>query len=131
MADEKTLTMNEFKMWLTGVEEMQPADWTPDASQWKKIREKLNLVIETQYNSTQYNSTQVAYGPTPGLAGLAAPLDPVQPVRYIDAPGGLNDFQLPPSVVSNPAPPSNGLFNNEGGRFKRLPTTICLTCLRI
>jgi len=52
-ADEKNeqpkpLTVKEFRIWLQGVEEMQDADWTPSAAQWKRIREKLELVNDAQ-----------------------------------------------------------------------------------
>lgn len=41
------ITIKEFKMWLEGVEEMQPEGWTPDERQWKRIREKLETIIES------------------------------------------------------------------------------------
>lgn len=50
MADkkDKALTVKEFKMWLEGVEEMQADGWTPNDTQWKRIREKINVLIEGQ-----------------------------------------------------------------------------------
>lgn len=45
-AEEKKLTINEFKMWLQGVEEMQQPDWIPDARQWEKIRQKIDMIID-------------------------------------------------------------------------------------
>jgi len=46
MADEKKkkLTVKEFRMWLEGVEEMQPEGWTPTETQWRRIREKIDQV---------------------------------------------------------------------------------------
>lgn len=44
----KPLTVKEFRIWLQGVEEMQEANWTPSPSQWKRIREKLELVNDAQ-----------------------------------------------------------------------------------
>lgn len=42
------VTVGEFKQWLSGVEDMQPTDWTPDSGQWKKIREKIRLLIDAE-----------------------------------------------------------------------------------
>lgn len=44
MSDAQHITLNEFKFWLEGVEEMQPENWTPDARQWARIREKINTI---------------------------------------------------------------------------------------
>lgn len=44
----ESLTLNEFKMWLAGVEEMQSDDWTPSEAQWKKIRAKINVIVENR-----------------------------------------------------------------------------------
>lgn len=43
---KKQYTLSEFKAWLEGIEELQPDDWSPDASQWKTIREKLLNITE-------------------------------------------------------------------------------------
>lgn len=43
---KKKISLLEFKAWLEGVEEMQGNDWIPDTSQWKKIREKINCIVE-------------------------------------------------------------------------------------
>ena len=45
-AKAKTISIKEFKMWLEGVEEMQEENWTPDARQWKRIREKIEQIEE-------------------------------------------------------------------------------------
>ena len=42
--DNKKLTVKEFTMWLQGVEEMQEEGWTPTGTQWKRIRDKINLI---------------------------------------------------------------------------------------
>lgn len=41
---EQLITIREFKMWLAGVEEMQPANWVPDDRQWAIIRNKLDTI---------------------------------------------------------------------------------------
>lgn len=42
-----TITIAEFKQWLSGVEDMQPDGWVPNAEQWKKIRAKIASVAES------------------------------------------------------------------------------------
>lgn len=46
VAPKKKLSLNEFRAWLSGVEEMQPEDWTPNANQWRTIRSKIEEVID-------------------------------------------------------------------------------------
>jgi hypothetical protein len=41
----KKVTLNEFKAWLEGVEELQPDDWSPSYDQWELIRKKIGLII--------------------------------------------------------------------------------------
>lgn len=45
-AKRKRVTLNEFKAWLEGVEELQDATWTPSATQWKLIRAKIDNIKE-------------------------------------------------------------------------------------
>ncbi len=37
-----SITVQEFRMWLQGVEEMQDPDWSPSPTQWSKIRSKID-----------------------------------------------------------------------------------------
>lgn len=43
----KPVTLAEFKAWLEGVEELQPADWSPDSNQWELIRNKMFSIVES------------------------------------------------------------------------------------
>ncbi len=64
------LSVSEFRSWLEGVEDMQGDDWSPDLSQWKKIRGKIELLEEVDYSEvlaemskkqpTVVNNTQMA-----------------------------------------------------------------------
>jgi len=53
MADTKKkgkkqpLSLAEFRAWLSGVEDLHPKDWHPDAAQWKIIRDKMMCIEET------------------------------------------------------------------------------------
>lgn len=42
----KTQTTSQFKSWIEGIEEMQDTSWHPTADQWKKIRARIDLLIE-------------------------------------------------------------------------------------
>ena len=53
-----SLSIKEFKAWMKGVEDMHGENWSPNKAQWKKIREKLELLDEEiipQYNVTPFN----------------------------------------------------------------------------
>lgn len=52
-ASFKLLTLNQFKSWLEGVEEMQGEDWTPSPEQWKKIRNKISLMFDDNANDLE------------------------------------------------------------------------------
>ena len=43
---DQTITVSEFKQWLSGVEDMQPTGWVPNEEQWKKIRAKIASLSE-------------------------------------------------------------------------------------
>lgn len=59
-----TLTIAEFKQWLSGVEDMQPDNWTPDATQWAKIRSKIDCLVEPE-DQPIVNIPQVQHQPAP------------------------------------------------------------------
>ena len=40
----EVISLNDFKAWLQGVEDMQDDGWVPSAVQWKKIRMKIDQV---------------------------------------------------------------------------------------
>lgn len=44
MSEKEEITLDKFKAWLEGVEEMQDDNWFPTAVQWNKIREKIDLI---------------------------------------------------------------------------------------
>lgn len=97
---EKGITIKEFKMWLEGVEEMQPEGWTPDARQWKRIREKLETIEEAvpvaqvQPPAVLYRNFEQEVHSEPRYNG------PVQ----LAAPGLSSGISAPPS--------NNVLFGN-------------------
>jgi hypothetical protein len=50
MAEDRQITVSEFLMWIEGIEEMSEDDWSPNPSQWKKIRQKINTMVNVPYN---------------------------------------------------------------------------------
>lgn len=70
------VTVSEFKQWLSGVEDMQPSDWTPDASQWKKIREKIKLLTDAEVVEVQ--------APSPMQPQHHAPYYEPQPQHFFE-----------------------------------------------
>lgn len=88
------VSVGEFKSWISGIQDMQEDDWTPNKSQWIKIRDKINLLAENeeatptpqpQYQQPQYNQN---YGYQPQNIPLwtpeqASPLEvPLNAVTY-------------------------------------------------
>jgi hypothetical protein len=78
-----SLSVSEFRSWLEGVEDMQGDGWSPSLEQWKKIRNKIEMLEEIDYeeliknsninipnsNTTQYvsSSTQMPMRTTPSF----------------------------------------------------------------
>lgn len=46
-ASNDMIDVDTFKAWLQGVEDMQGDDWCPSLDQWRKIRQKIDLIDGT------------------------------------------------------------------------------------
>lgn len=93
VAPKKKLSLNEFRAWLSGVEEMQPENWTPDSGQWRIIRSKIEEVIEPTVQPTRrYVDERDSYDEVPRTVRAAGP----------------SAFQSPPSAVLAPPAPVPG-----------------------
>lgn len=75
---DQTITVSEFKQWLSGVEDMQPAGWVPNEEQWKKIRAKIACLSEELYEEP---AQQVAAAPAYHPAPVYAPAQPYVPMQ--------------------------------------------------
>lgn len=75
-----------FKAWLSGIEEMQGEDWTPNAEQWKRIKEKLMAIEEA---------------PTTAPAPEYTPPRQYAPAPYIPQPSA---FEQPQRLPAPPQP---------------------------
>ena len=99
MSDEKDpslITVKEFKMWLQGVEEMQPDGWSPDQRQWAKIRAKIDIITEAESIEpvpAKYATPYIAprFGPdvAPSNAGTQPVTAPVMPRALLVQPAQL------------------------------------------
>lgn len=66
-AKNKEVTLTEFQAWLEGVEELQAKNWSPDATQWKLIRNKIkNIVADEPIVMT----APIPATPVPGRPGI-------------------------------------------------------------
>jgi hypothetical protein len=104
MANDKQITLDNFKMWLSGVEEMQIPDWFPTETQWKKIREKIDTIVDS--GSVIKPQPPILYRESqPTQREQEQPVPPRYegPVQF--APGGLSHVAAAP-------PSNNALFGN-------------------
>jgi len=80
----KKQTLAEFRAWLSGVEELQPDNWAPNADQWKLIRDKIDGITVPKV---------VPVAATPSPAAVAN-----------NAPYAMQAAHIPP-----PPPPAGGV----------------------
>ena len=93
---EKLISVREFRMWLEGVEEMQPDDWTPNHIQWKRIREKINNIDVNDIPVQQhlvYN--QPTFTPQPSPQPLTIPRPDPIPIQL-----STSGLPVPPPIVT-------------------------------
>jgi len=97
----KKQTLGEFRAWLSGVEEMQSEDWSPDLTEWRRIRQRIDEIVE----SRPPRNTE----------------DDGPPIRY---PSFVPPSNLMPEqpIMPQPIPPTPPPFMNtsgvEGARIK-------------
>ena len=104
--NKNEVTVSHLKAWIEGIEEFQEAGWVPNAAQWKKIREKIDQLVETEPEEEQEDMPSVVR-PNPARvvnpsaippSGLASTLPPPPPpIDFSGRAPGL----LPSSVVPN------------------------------
>jgi len=87
---QQPLTLAEFRAWLSGVEDLHPKNWHPDAAQWKLIRDKMMCIIEdpapvVEAQPTLYYPPGVRSAPPAMTGGLPPGITPPPPVGGIPA----------------------------------------------
>lgn len=95
----RSLSISDFRMWLEGVEEMQPADWSPDANQWAKIREKINCIDDSLPGPPQIAPAGVIHREPIRFATEDTP--PKAPQNIPLAPKGSTGLAAPVGPISN------------------------------
>jgi hypothetical protein len=103
-AKSKTQTLGEFKSWLEGVEEMQADNWAPDLTQWRRIRERIDNIVETAPRSFKSGGA----GPSESYEEPAAP-------RQLRAAG---PSLLTPAAMGPTAPPPSFMTADPNQRAK-------------
>ena len=97
----KEITIMEFRAWLQGVEEMQEDDWHPNETQWKKIRGKIDCVIQ---------------GVQPVAPSGFVPQQPQQIIQNFQPDrSALDNVPMPVPIQLNPNAPMNKV---EGEQVK-------------
>ncbi len=107
------LTLGEFKAWLSGVEEMQPRGWVPDAAQWKTIRSKFEDIVEgprvssTPAEGVGYNPANPferearmsrpvsGFNPPPTMIPPQQPIELSNPNRPVESTNPMADISTP------------------------------------
>ena len=91
MATKKQVTLSQFNAWLEGIEELQETNWSPDAKQWKTIRNRIKCIVEAQpqpqvfesprHRNNQSNLQQSTLPPPAPEIPSSIPNIPVSPTR--------------------------------------------------
>lgn len=117
------ISVSDFKHWLSGVEDMQPADWVPDAEQWKKIRAKINQLSDELFDSddgapsVNYGMSRPIAAPYPQPSELTTiPQPPIQRPRAPQVSLGDEIFIPRPDGVDPLAAttPAGGMVHRDG-----------------
>lgn len=106
---KETITINDFKMWLSGVEEMQDDDWTPTQSQWKRIRGKIDNIQEVKSNNIVFNDST-------NVPSYALPPDIGQPSSFY--PTEISPTQVSPIFSTGGAMMTKTPDNLNGGAYE-------------
>ena len=101
------LTLYEFRAWISGVEEMQPNNWVPDAGQWKTIRSKFNDIVEgpavvnrtinnnpfdQEPRSVRQAGPSGFVAPQPTMRAPSQPIELHNPNRPVETPNTMPDL---------------------------------------
>jgi hypothetical protein len=91
------ISLEKFRAWLEGVEEMQDEGWTPTPAQWLKIRAKIDLIENVPVQPTQQPIYRGGVQPTQ------------QPTQQMELPESALDIPISnPTAPVGPAPAAYG-----------------------
>ena len=86
MQTTQPITLNDFRSWLQGVEDMQEEGWIPNATQWVKIRQKIDLIEEQPQLMTPGPMYRAASPVPSGLTGEYTPQTPRVSTTFVPPP---------------------------------------------
>lgn len=68
------MTMTQFRAWLQGITDMQPANWHPNLEQWNTIKQRLDSVIDSpaQMGTPSEQFPQMSTGHTMSVTEMGA-----------------------------------------------------------
>lgn len=75
---KKKISLNEFRAWLEGVEELQPEGWSPSGEQWQLIREKFDSIVEDPRPASKTRAEAPVAQPQPVPQHQPVPQGPPQ-----------------------------------------------------
>lgn len=110
-AKRKRITLSEFRAWLQGVEELQTAGWSPNAEQWKLIRDKIDAIVESKMQVVEQQVHVPNNGPRPQFQ---------QQPHYQPQYSGPVPFIPPPPPVPGGVP-ADGVVTGVAPRLGTLP----------
>lgn len=112
------ITLDQFKSWLLGVEDMQPENWTPSNTQWKKIRAKIDEIGHSQSATMQpnvyYPRDTTQYQVVPLMEPAPAP-SMIPNFNMMRAPTNRFESDIVQPTVVSPVDPSHQVpaFQND------------------
>ena len=100
-APAQTLSLRDFRSWLSGVEEMQDDGWSPSAEQWRRIRVKIDMIKDIP---DMLNESKVAR-PSPAYAASTVPPSSFErvPVAAQPIPSGVPMASVDGQVIKTPS----------------------------
>ena len=125
---KKKIALAEFRAWLEGVEELQPANWSPTAEQWQLIRDKIDCIISDEPQPVQYNRppSQESYPairpPMQNGQGMIPPVPVEQTLLPLDESGQPIPVPLVGNSTRPVVPPNNALLQPKAGQHGTLVT---------
>lgn len=93
----ESMTMTQFRAWLQGITDMQPANWHPNLEQWNTIKQRLESVVDApaQASTPAESFPQMTTGHVmpvtdmgamyPGHQSVVHPLSTVRPEDILAA----------------------------------------------
>ena len=109
----KKVSLNEFKAWLEGIEELQPRDWAPNSDQWKTIRNKIKLIEESEPVVSQVLQPVPQLAPVPQQSAFSVPNNPAPTVEQVPLPSNAGVIPSNKPTIKTPnLDTSDGSFNS-------------------